>query len=48
VLNSSISIILFCSYINLAGRRARKQTDRLYSDETGGRDGKAERQNLKN
>jgi hypothetical protein len=29
---------------NVAGRRARKETDRLCSDdETGGRDGKAER-----
>jgi hypothetical protein len=27
----------------VAGRRARKETDRLCSDETGRRDGKAER-----
>jgi hypothetical protein len=27
----------------VAGRRSRKETDRLCSDETGGRDGKAER-----
>jgi hypothetical protein len=33
----------------VAGRRAKKETDRLCSDnEAGGRDGKAERENLKN
>jgi hypothetical protein len=28
---------------DVAGRRTRKETDRLCSDEAGGRDGKAER-----
>jgi hypothetical protein len=51
---SSSSAILggpLCSHTAspcVAGRRARKETDRVCSDEIGGRDGKAERENVKN